>query len=74
METFVDEEADLIVHPVHHIQPVQLPMHDLIPTQMIGTVVAVPAWRPRGELPVVCQSDNVDRKREARCSSRYVCL
>ena len=29
MEAFVDEEADLIVHPVHHIQPVQLPMHDL---------------------------------------------
>ena len=28
METFVDDEADLIiVHPVHHIQSVQLPMH-----------------------------------------------
>ena len=27
METFVDEEVDLIVHPVHHVQPVQLPMH-----------------------------------------------
>ena len=32
------------------------------PTQMIGTVVAVPTWRPRGELPVVYQSDNADRK------------
>ena len=27
METFVDKKADVIVHPVHHIQPVQLPMH-----------------------------------------------
>ena len=37
------------------------------PTQMIGTVVAVPSWRPRGELPVVklYQSDNADRKRGA---------
>ena len=25
---------------------------------MIGKVVAVPTWRPRGELPVVCQSDS----------------
>ena len=25
METFVDEEADFIVHPVDHVQPVQLP-------------------------------------------------
>ena len=26
---FVDEEADIIVHPVHHVQPVQLLMHGL---------------------------------------------
>ena len=44
------------------------------PTQMIGTVVAVPSWRPRGELPVVYQSDNADRKRGARCSNRYACV
>ena len=25
---FVDKEADLVVHPVFHIQPVQLPRHD----------------------------------------------
>ena len=45
-----------------------------LPTQMIGTVVAVPTWRPRGELPIVYQSDNADRKWEARCSNRYVCV
>ena len=44
------------------------------PSQMIGTVVGVPTWRPRGELPVVYQSDNADRKRGARCSSRYACV
>ena len=44
------------------------------PTQMIGTVVAVPTWRPRGELPIVYQSDNADRKRGARCSNRYSCV
>ena len=67
----VDEEADLIVHPVHHIQPVQLPMHDF--RHMIGMVCAVPAWQPRKELPVVCQWDNADRKRAARSSSQYKC-
>ena len=43
-------------------------------TQMIGTVVAVSAWRPLREFPVFCQSDNADRKREARCSSRCTCV
>ena len=38
---------------------------------MTGKVVAAPAWRPRGELPVVCQSGSPDRRREARCSSQY---
>ena len=40
-------------------------------SQMIGMAAAVPAWRPRGELPVVCRSDSVDRKREVSYSSRY---
>ena len=46
------------------------------PTQMIGTVVAVPTWRPRGELniPVVYQSNNADRTRGALCSNRYACV
>ena len=44
------------------------------PKQMTGTVVEVPTWRPRGELPVVYQSDNADRKRGARCSNRYACV
>ena len=44
------------------------------PTRMTGKVVAVPAWRPRGELPVVCQSGSADRRREARCSSQYGCV
>ena len=30
MDKFVDDEADLIVPPVHHVQPVQLPMHGLL--------------------------------------------
>ena len=57
METFVDKEAHLLVHPVRHIQPVQ---HARLSTQMIGTVAAVPVWRLRRKLPVVCQSDNAD--------------
>ena len=44
------------------------------PTQMIGTVVAVPTWRPRGELSVVYQSDNADRKQGDCCSNRYACV
>ena len=44
------------------------------PKQMIGMVVEVPTWRPRGELPVVYQSDNADRKQGARCSKRYACV
>ena len=45
-----------------------------LPTQMIGTVVAVSAWWTRRELPVVCKSDNADRKRVARYSSWYACV
>ena len=73
METFVDEEVDLIVSPGPP-RPTSATADAWPPTQMIGTVVAVPTWRPRGELPVVYQSDNVDRKRGDRCSNRYACV
>ena len=42
-----------------------------LPTQMIDTAAAVPAWQPRGGLPRVCPSGNADRKRAARYSSWY---
>ena len=41
------------------------------PTQMIGKIVAVPAWQRRDELHVVCQSGSADRRRVARCSRQY---
>ena len=44
METFVDEEADLIVHPVHHVQPVQLPMRGCF--WILESVMI-----PRGSIP-----------------------
>ena len=62
METFVDEEADLIVHPVHHVQPVQLrvrgcfrklesmmiPRFEKIHTTLIGCLPES-QWRIPGE-------------------------
>ena len=43
METFVDKDADLVVHPVLHIQLVQLPMHDFRHRISVRYIAEVPA-------------------------------